>query len=431
MLLKVYAEVYGCAANQAEGEILLGLIKEAGFSIVNDPNEADLNILVTCAIKKPTSDRMLERAKKLHESGKPLVVAGCMVTAEWETIRKVVPSAIFIAPRDVCKVIKILNEHMNLECNYTPQNIYSKLGLPRYRKNRIIGIVPVSEGCKWRKCTFCVVPIARGPFFSYPMNEVMNEVRRMLENGCREIWLTSQDMGSYGLDLGRNMLPDLINEVAELKGNFFIRVGMMNPIYLNPILDDLITSYLNPKVFKFLHLPLQSGSAKVLRDMCRGYTPQLFKKIVEKFRKSIAELTLATDIIVGYPTETEEDFEMTIKMLNEIKPDVVNISKFYPRPGTPANKLSRLPSRLVDERSKVMTEICKELSTKSNEKWVGWHGIALVDEVGKYGEMVCRNASYKPIVLDTKRDLLGKFIEVSVIDAATYCLFGKLEKVLD
>jgi MiaB-like tRNA modifying enzyme len=430
MTLKVYAEVYGCAANQADGEIILGLLEEAGFSIVDKPDEADLNVLVTCAVKKPTSDRMLERAKKLHESGKPLLIAGCMVTAEWEAIRKVAPSAVFIGPRDVCKAVEVISRRINLEYNNTISNTCNKLGLRRHRKNRVIGIVPVSEGCRWARCTFCVVPIARGPFFSYPMGEVVEEARRMLEDGCREIWLTSQDMGSYGLDFGRNMLPDLINEVAGLQGEFFIRVGMMNPIYLGPILDRLIASYLNPKVFKFLHLPLQSGSAKVLRDMDRGYTPQLYQKIVENFRKSIPELTLATDIIVGYPTETEEDFEMSIRMLNEVKPDIVNISKFYPRPGTPANKLPRLSSRLVDERSKVMTEICKDLSIKSNERWIGWHGLALVDEVGRYGEMVCRNASYKPIVLDTKRDLLGKFVEVSVVDAAAYCLFGKLENVV-
>ncbi|MCS7136423.1 MAG: tRNA (N(6)-L-threonylcarbamoyladenosine(37)-C(2))-methylthiotransferase [Nitrososphaerota archaeon] len=430
MVLKVYAEVYGCAANQADGEILLGLLEEAGFSIVNDPDEADLNVLVTCAVKKPTSDRMIERAKKLHESGKPLLVAGCMVTAEFEAIRKVAPSAIFLGPRDFYKVFEVIGSRVSLEHIHTFSNIHSKLGLHRYRKNRVIGIVPVSEGCRWARCTFCIVPIARGPFFSYPMNEVVNEARRMLEDGCREIWLTSQDMGSYGLDLGRNMLPDLINEVAGLQGKFFIRVGMMNPIYLSPILDDLITSYLNPKVFKFLHLPLQSGSAKVLRDMGRGYTPQLFKRIVEKFKTSIPELTLATDIIVGYPTETDEDFEMSIKLLDEIKPDIVNISKFYPRPGTPADKLPRLSSRVVDERSKIMTEICKELSIKSNERWVGWYGLALVDELGRYGEMVCRNTSYKPIVLNTKQDLLGKFVEVSVIDTAAYCLFGKLENVL-
>ncbi|PUA31414.1 MAG: hypothetical protein B9J98_06545 [Candidatus Terraquivivens tikiterensis] len=427
---KVYAEVYGCAANQADGEIILGLLERAGFSIVSRPDEADLNVLVTCAVKKPTSDRMLERARRLYESGKTLLVAGCMVTAEREAIRNVAPSAILIGPRDVCKVVEVVSSRMGLECARIPSTTDGKLGQHRRRKNRVVGIVPVSEGCRWARCAFCIVPRARGPFSSYPMGEVVGEVRRFLEDGCREIWLTSQDMGSYGLDLGRNMLPDLIEEVAGLDGRFFVRVGMMNPIYLGPILERLIRSYSSPKVFKFLHLPLQSGSAKVLRDMGRGYTPQLFRSIVERFRASIPGLTLATDIIVGYPTETDEDFEMSIKVLEEIKPDMVNISKFYPRPGTPASKLPQLPSRVVDERSKVMTELCRELSARANERWIGWHGLALVDEVGKYGEMVCRNASYKPIALDTRQDLIGKFVEVSVTSAGAYCLFGKLENVL-
>ncbi|MEM2910666.1 MAG: tRNA (N(6)-L-threonylcarbamoyladenosine(37)-C(2))-methylthiotransferase [Nitrososphaerota archaeon] len=430
MVPKVYAEVYGCAANQADGEVILGLLERMGFGIVSCPEEADLNVLVTCAVKKPTSDRMLERARRLHESGKTLLVAGCMVTAEQEAIRRVAPSAIFIGPRDVCKVVEVVGSRMGLECSHASLSTNSKLGLQRHRKNKVVGIVPVSEGCRWARCAFCIVPRARGPFFSYPISEVVNEARRLLEDGCREIWLTSQDMGSYGLDLGRNMLPELIDEVTRLKGKFFVRVGMMNPIYLGPILDRLVASYSSPKVFKFLHLPLQSGSAKVLKDMGRGYAPQLFKSVVERFRASIPELTLVTDVIVGYPTETEEDFEMSIKMLEEIKPDIVNISKFYPRPGTPANRIPRLPSRIVNERSKVMTEFCKELSTKVNEKWIGWYGLALVDEVGKYGEMVCRNTSYKPIVLDAKHDLLGKFLKVSVTGASAYCLFGKLEDVL-
>jgi MiaB/RimO family radical SAM methylthiotransferase len=233
-------------------------------------------------------------------------------------------------------------------------------------------------------------------------------------------------MGSYGLESGRNLLPELLEAVNSVEGRFYTRVGMMNPIYLGPILDRLVKAYMGGKIFKFLHLPVQSGSNKVLKEMNRGHTAEMYLRIVEAFRTRIPGLTLSTDIIVGYPTETEDDFEQTLKLIEASKPHVVNISRFFPRPGTPAERFSQLPHRKVAERVAVLKAVVEEIQLRLNSEWVGWCGEALVDEVGKNGEMVARNHAYRPIVLNTRENLLGKFVEVEVVEAGKTYLKGRL-----
>jgi len=424
--MKVYAEVYGCAANMADGEIALGLLKRSGHTIVKDPEEADAILLVTCTVKKPTSDRMLHRIRVLRRLGKRLIVAGCMASGEPDKVREAAPEAVLLHPRAITHVTEALEGRSIIS-----EEPVVKLGLPRVRRNPIVSIIPVSEGCRWRGCSFCIVARTRGSFTSYPLQLILEEAKQGLKENVREIWLTSQDMGSYGIESGRSLLPSLIESVASLKGVFMVRVGMMNPIYLKPILRELAQSYLNPKVFKFLHLPVQSGSEKVLRDMRRGHTVKLFKEIVNYMRSKVPGLTLSTDLIVGYPTEDEDDFEETLKLVEEIKPEAVNISKFYARPGTPAEKLKPLDTKLIKNRSRILTELTRRVALEANERWIGWSGIALVDEVGGRGEAIARNQSYKPIILNEDGGkLLGRFVEVEILDAHPYCLIGRLKKVV-
>lgn len=425
--MRVYAEVYGCSANVADGEIALGLLKSSGHIIVEDPGEADAILLVTCTVKKPTSDRMLHRIRVLSRYGKRLIVAGCMASGEPEKVKQVAPEAILLHPRAITYVTQALEGR-----SIVSEEPVIKLGFPRVRRNPVVSIIPVSEGCRWRRCSFCIVARTRGSFTSYPFHLILEEAKQALRENVREIWLTSQDMGSYGIESGRSLLPSLIKSVASLEGIFRIRIGMMNPIYLKPILRELAQAYLNPKVFKFLHLPVQSGSEKILKDMQRGHTVKLFKEIVNYMRSKIPSLTLSTDLIVGYPTEDEEDFEETLKLVEEIKPEAVNISKFYARPGTPAEKLKPLDTKLIKNRSRILTELARRVALEANERWIGWSGIALVDEIGSRGEAIARNMSYKPIILNEDGEkLLGRFIEVEILDAHPYCLIGRLKQVIE
>ena len=426
--MRVYAEVYGCAANVADGEIALGILRSRGHVLVSKPSEADAILLLTCTVKKPTSDRMLHRIKVLREFGKRLVVAGCMAPGEPEKIRRAAPEAILLHPRAITRVYEAVENGRHL----MSEEGSVKLGFPRVRRNPVVAIIPVSEGCRWRRCSFCIVARTRGKFTSYPLHLILHEARRALSEGVKEIWLTSQDMGSYGMESGRSLLPELMRSVASLEEAFWIRVGMMNPIYLKPVLKELAQAYLQPKIFKFLHIPVQSGSERVVKAMRRGHSVKLFKEIVTYMRSKVPGLTLSTDFIVGYPEEDEEDFEETLKLLEEIKPETVNISKFFARPGTPAENLKPLDNKVIKRRSKALSKLARSIALKANQKWIGWEGVALVDEVGERGEAIARNLSYKPIVLDADgQGLLGKFVEVEVTDARPYCLMGKVKRALE
>ena len=427
-VVKIYVETYGCAANVADSEIALGLLRQAGHEFVSDPRDADVIIIFTCVVKKPTSDRMLYRISKLAEYGKRLIVAGCIVPGEPEKVKRIAPEAIMLHPRAITKI----RESVELGRSFWNECEEVKLCLPRIRKNPIIAIIPASEGCSWGLCSFCIVARTRGSFRSYPIDLIECEAKRCIEEGVREIWLTSQDMGSYGIESGKSRVAELVKRVAGIDGVFFVRVGMMNPLYIYSVLEELAEAYQMPKVFKFLHIPVQSGSNKILRDMRRGYDVRVFKRIVEFMRSKIPGLTLSTDIIVGYPTEDESDFEETVKLVEDIKPDMINISRFFPRPRTPAEKLKPLDPRIVKKRSKLLSEVAREIALKNNERWIGWRGLALVDEIGERGEAIARNPSYRPIVIrGCGKELFGKFVEVEVEGARPYCLLAEFKKILE
>jgi len=427
--VRIYYEVYGCAASVADSEIAMGILKERGHVIASRPEEADALIIFTCVVKKQTSDRMLHRIALLRGYGKPLVVAGCIVPGEPERVKMIAPEAIMLHPRAVTRVAEAVELGRSI-VEEDPGEV--KLCHPRVRRNPLVAIIPASEGCSWRLCTFCIVSRTRGSFRSYPVELIECEVRRALREGVKEIWLTSQDMGSYGLESGRSRLPELMLRISGIEGFFFVRVGMMNPLYVYPVRSELAEAYRAAKIFKFLHLPVQSGSDKILRDMRRGYSVEAFKRIVEEVRSRVGELTLSTDIIVGFPTEDEEDFEATIKLIEDVRPDMINISRYFPRPGTPAERLKPLDPQLVKRRSRVLSEVAREIALRNGERWIGWTGPAIVDEIGERGELIARNIAYRPIVVDGgSRDLFGRLVEVEVEAARPYCLIARPRRVLD
>jgi len=427
--MKVYMETYGCASNKADSEIIAGILEKEGFEFVRDPRKADLIIINTCIVKTPTEHRMIHRIKELSALNKPMIVAGCMPKAERKLVEKLNPRASMIGPDSIREIAHVARETMKgkkviaLEDSRTP-----KLGLPRKRENEVIGIVPIAIGCM-SECSYCITKLARGRLFSYPEDLIIAEIQNLLKEGCKEIWLTSQDCGAYGIDMNTS-LPNLLEKVCEVQGKFVVRVGMMNPMFVRRWADRLAEIYENEKIFKFLHLPLQSGSDRVLKLMKRGYKVEDFLKIVKTFKKRIEEITLSTDIIVGFPGETEADFRKTLKVIQQIKPDVVNISKFGPRPYTEASKIAQLPKDVVKERSRKLHELVEQIKIERNEKWVGRSCMCIVDEVGKKGTMVARNMSYKPIVLKASKRLLGKFVEVRIEDAGKNYLRGSLIKIL-
>ena len=210
-----------------------------------------------------------------------------------------------------------------------------------------------------------------------------------------------------------------------MKRDFKIRLGMGNPDYLPDYLDDLIEVYKDPRMFKFLHLPVQSGSNSVLKKMKRNYNVETFIEIVKKFRKVHPNITLSTDIICGYPDETDDEFQETIDLIKKIRPDVLNISRFWPRPGTIAAKKKQLPSHIIKQRSVALTKLFGEISTENNKKWLNWQGKILINEIGKNNSFVGRNYAYKPVIVKDNLNI-GDEIEVSIVKTTKHDLRAEI-----
>ena len=417
---KVYVEPYGCSANLADAEIIAGLLLDAGYIITQSPSEADLNIIVTCTVKDPTYQRMVTRLKALTALGKPMIVAGCMPKTSKETILRINQRASLLGPNSVNRVREVAERTLKGERVEELTDIYNKLLQPRLLRNPVVGVVQIASGCL-SACSFCQVKIARGRLKSFDEALILEEIVRLVKRGCREIWLTSQDNGCYGKDRGSS-LADLLDKIAKLDGCFKVRVGMMNPTHIIDDICRIVDVLREEKFFKFLHIPVQSGCNDVLSHMKRGYTREDFIRIVNEARQMIPAVTLSTDVIVGYPTEREECFKETMSLLQQVKPDVVNISRFSPRPGTRAALLPQLPQSVVKQRSATLHNLVKLISLERNKCWLGWRGEALVDEVVK-GAKIARNPCYKPILLYDGVEL-GSYVEVEVKNVTAACLRG-------
>lgn len=410
----IYLETYGCSNNQAESEIMAGLLSRAGFNITKSIELADALIINTCVVKKPTSEKMVSRINELKKYKKKLIIAGCMPLVEYDVIKRTAPNASLIDTHHITEIAKAMQKiFAGKQVELIGKKLEDRLCLPRIRRNPIIGIVPISCGCL-SNCNYCIVKQVKGELFSYPEEKILREISLARSAGCKEFWLTSQDNACYGFDLGTN-LAELLNKITnEIKGNYFIRVGMMNPAHLKRFFFELIEAYDNEKVFKFLHLPVQSGSDEVLKAMNRGYRVNDFKKIVSAFRKKFPEITLVTDIIVGFPGESDSDFLASYNLIRKIKPDFVNISKYFPRPKTKAMELEQLPQDVIKERSVKISQLVKEISTEQNKKWLNWSGSVLVDEYNfEKKNFIARNFAYKPIIIKGKFHI-GDTINVKV-----------------
>jgi len=426
--VSVFMETYGCSANQSHSEVMLGLLRNECL-IVTEPEKADVLIINTCIVKEPTEKRMIYRIKKLREDfpEKKMIIAGCMPVAEYKLLRKIEPDASLLGPFNTLEIVKCVKDVFKSKVELLDEK-KEKPCLSKQRFNPHINIVEISQGCLGN-CSYCIVKKAKGRLKSYSINDIVRDIELSLKSGCKEVWLTSQDCGCYGMDIDTDLI-DLLRQVTQIKGDFRVRLGMSNPNHIKPILSDLIDIYKDKKIYKFLHIPLQSGSDKVLRDMNRQYVTEDFRQIVTKFRQEIPNVTIWTDIIVGFPEETERDFKETIKILKETKPDFVNISKFGLRPGIEAEKMKRIPNVIIKKRSRQISDLVDSISLERNEEWMGKECQVLVTEKGrKTGQFVGRNEAYKPIIIETDKDIMGNFVSARIKESKKTHLIGELKSL--
>ncbi len=408
---KIYVETFGCSFNQADSQIMKGILSKNGYQIVDSPQKSDVIIINTCDVKVPTQESVTYRIQSLQKMfpDKKLIIGGCMTEIDPERLKKIISKNSWIGPHQIKNIVNVVNDTLEGKIiRLVGEKRDIKVILPKIKDNPVIDIIQICEGCSGF-CSYCCTRFARGKLFSYPVNLIVNEVKKAVKSGCKEFWITAQDTAAYRFK--DFTLANLLDELNKIEGKFFIRVGMMNPMHVKNIVDELIESYKSEKIFKFLHLPVQSGSNRVLKMMNRGYTVYDFKNIVKKFRKNFPFITVSTDVIVGFPGESNEDFQKTIDLIKEVKPDIVNISKFGARPGTKASKMKQLSKKVINERTKKIVGVVHKIRLYNNKKWLNWEGEVLIDEKGRKGGMIGRNFAYKPILTEGE---LGSFHKVKI-----------------
>jgi threonylcarbamoyladenosine tRNA methylthiotransferase CDKAL1 len=411
-----YMKTFGCSLNKSDSEIMIGLLLEKGFTMVAQAEKAEVQIVNTCTVKGTTERNVLRFLDALKSLKRPIVVAGCLPQVSPDKL----DGYGLLGPNELMHIVEVVEETMNENpVRFLGNDRLLRPALPRKRQNPVIEIVPISSGCLG-SCSYCIVKKARGNLISYEIALIVKQIRQALREGVKELWLTAQDTGCYGSDEGTSLVK-LLREVVSLEGDFLVRVGMMNPNFALEMKDDLSQILKDPKMFRFLHIPVQSGSDRILKIMGRSYTVSQFKEAVESYRRQVPDITISTDVICGFPGESKEEFMESVELIRNVKPDVLNVSRFWPRPGTPASSLAQLPEEEKKHRTEYMLAMFKWIAFENNKRWRNWRGRVIVDGTGKNGSWLGRNFAYKPIVLDGSYRL-GEELDVAIENTTTFDL---------
>lgn len=420
--MKVYIETYGCALNKSDEMLMKGTLTRRGHAIVSSVEDADVIVINTCIVRLETEYHMISRIRALHDycvkMGKRLVVAGCMAKVEPYTVKLIAPTASLISPQNVDKI------HIAVE-RADPTVLLSGT-----RSRDVIGVcggssvvpIPIQEGCM-SNCSFCIAKHARRQLVSHSIEAIVKAVQEAVQLGAVEIELTGMDLGVYGVDIYRKKaLPELITEItSRVRGNYMIRVGMINPEHLHDFLDELIAAIKSSeKVYRFLHIPLQSGSDRILKLMNRNYTVEEYKGWIKEIKAKIPDISIATDIIVGFPGEGEEDFEETLKVIRELEFERVHVAGYSIRPLTLAASMRQVDTRVKKKRLELALKTIMDIGLKVREKYLNTRVSCIVTERDK--TWVGRLLNYIPVVIKDPRKAqisYGEWVDV-YIDEITF-----------
>lgn len=398
--------------NQGESAELAAHLCSLGHQQVTDENDADSVLINTCIVIEPTERKILRRLRQIRDQGKNLMIVGCMASVDPGQLREEFPDALISGTSDYPHFMRVLEDEFQ-RCGEA---------LSSGRQGQVI--LPIAQGCNG-SCTYCITKLARGDLVSYPLMEMVRRVELAVDQGAKEILVTSQDTAAYGMD-GNDRLPDLLKEICNVPGDFRVRVGMMNPDNLTEILDGMIEAYQHPKLYRFLHLPVQSGSDRVIRDMGRAYSSQMYMEMVRRMRSSLPELTLSTDVITGFPGETNDDHLNTVELVEKLRPNIINVTRFSRRPGTVADVMKgQVPGWVSKERSREITRQRFRISSELNASKVGRTYSVLIDEKGKGSSVMARTDDYLPVVINGDHELWQR-VDVMITRYASTHLYGDI-----
>ncbi|CAL7950229.1 unnamed protein product [Xylocopa violacea] len=426
----IYVKTWGCTHNNSDSEYMAGQLAAYGYKLTENKYEADLWLLNSCTVKSPAEDHFRNEIEAGKKIGKHVVVAGCVPQGAPKS--SFLQGLSIIGVQQIDRVVEVVEETLKGNTvRFLQQRKEggkkiggASLSLPKVRRNPLIEIIAINTGCL-NQCTYCKTKHARGELGSYPPEEIVERATQAFDEGVCELWLTSEDTGTYGRDIGTS-LPELLWKLIKVvPDGCMVRVGMTNPPYILEHLEEMSKILRHPRVYSFLHVPVQSGSDQVLADMKREYTRADFEQVVNFLRERVPGLTIATDIICGFPTETEQDFEETMKLCEKYKFPSLFINQFFPRPGTPAARMPKVPTQDVKKRTKRLSEFFQSYSPYEDNR-IGLVQDVLVTEVSHDKKhYVGHNKSYEQILVPLREEYLGKMIKVKIVETTKYSMKGE------
>ncbi|XP_011505406.1 PREDICTED: threonylcarbamoyladenosine tRNA methylthiotransferase [Ceratosolen solmsi marchali] len=425
----IYIRTWGCTHNNSDSEYMAGQLAAYGYNLTEDKHVADLWLLNSCTVKNPSEAHFKNEIETGRKLGKHIVVAGCV--SQGAPKSSYLQGLSIIGVHQIDRVVEVVEETLKgntVKLLSQKKDAGRKIGgaslsLPKVRRNPLIEIIAINTGCL-NQCTYCKTKHARGELGSYRPKEIIERAKQAFEEGVNELWLTSEDTGTYGKDIGTT-LPKLLWELIEvIPDGCRMRIGMANPPYILEYLEDISKILQHPKVYSFLHIPVQSGSDKILSAMKREYVRSDFEYIVDYLKARIPRITIATDIICGFPNETEEDFEDTLNLCKKYKFSSLFINQFFSRPGTPAALMIQVPTIEIKKRTKILSEFFQSYEPYSNA--IGEVQDVLVTEVAHDKKhYVAHNSYYEQVLIPKKYELMGKLVKVKIISASKYSMKGE------
>jgi MiaB/RimO family radical SAM methylthiotransferase len=394
-------------ANLENAENSTSAANPADFS-TEKPEAFYLNV---CTVKGNAGAMKLLRKAASTFPGVPIYITGCAPKDFREEALRTVPHVQFTSLKE-------------LEDSAHSANSRNVL-----RESPFVGIVNIEEGCL-DACAFCSTHLVKGRLHSFAPQTIVDQVQALVDDGCLEIQLTGQDCACYGFDIGTNLAELTQRILTHVNGNYRIRLGMGNPRHVLGYQEALLDCFTDNRIYKFIHIPVQSGSENVLKAMNRRHTARDYATLAHAFTERFRKFTLSTDLIVGYPGETAEDFNDTLKLLKETRPTVCNITRFVARPGTVAARLETasnqaVPDDIKHERSAILAEAFQQIALENNREWIGDECIVVTEKPGyRAGTTIARNEAYRPVALQGTFPA-GQTLRVRITGAEPFALLAE------
>lgn len=407
--MKYHIITYGCQMNKSDSERIATFFDRKGYK-ESALDDADLVIINSCSIRQSAIDRMEAKIRKIKKTAhQKVILTGCVLDKDK---KKLSPFFDYYFPPQDTKEWNFLKKEKN-------ENFFDITP----KRSGITAYVSIMTGCN-NFCSYCVVPYTKGRERSRDIKEVVEEAKEAIKKGYKEIWLLGQNVNSYN---GNSTFEKLLREINKIKGNFWIRFASSHPKDLSS--DIILAMKECRKMTKYLHLPIQSGDDEILKKMNRPYDVKKYQEIIEEVRKKIPDISISTDVIVGFPGETEKNFSNTVQVFREMEFDMAYIARYSPREQTAAYNLKETVSTEEKRRrEKILEEIIKETALKRNKRFLKKTLTVLVLRKTKNNKLIGKTTGYQNIIFEGKEDLVGNFVKVKVTHSSIWGLKGKINQ---